>query len=100
LIRDLPQLPGDFLEFCELSEGGIAAPESEQFAILGIADLSVCRLSNGTTFVPLVDMREFGGLAVIAQVPGIAFVDGEEVEIYAGSFREALEKLSKEYGAA
>lgn len=99
-LMSLPPLPAGYVEYCEQSEGGVVAPESEQFDILGLEDVSICSLPDGRTFVPLVSMREFGGLAALAGETAVFLVDGNIVELYALTFEEALRKLADEYGAA
>lgn len=99
-LMSLPPLPAGYLEYCEQSEGGVAVPESEQFDILGLEDVSICSLPDGRKFVPLVSMREFGGLAAFVGETALFLVDGNIAEFYAPTFEEALRKLADEYGAA
>src|SRR5205807_882656 len=87
--------------FCRVffqSDRGVAAPTSEQFDILGLADLTVGALPGGRGFVPLVSMREFGGLVALPDRAGVFLLNGSDVELYAPTFREALEKLGREHG--
>lgn len=98
LIRECPGLPADYVEFCSQTDGGTILPDSADYAILSLRDIGPRRVSGYGEFIPLVDMRELGGLGCrVAQTPQpVMEFTGPKPSFFAKTFQAAIRRVARE----
>lgn len=96
--KRFPNLPVDYFEFCAQTDGGAILPNTEGFAIFGLRDISPSHTPKSRAFIPLVDMRELGGLGCfVAEEPQpIMDFSTPEGVLFADTFEAAIVRVAKE----